>query len=120
MEIRKREKLLLDRLDLIRGRKVAVLESQCADLKVAQTSMKTITEQLTLCSNNGHEVKLINATNDAMKSLKGRCSIFISLCTGKSLSEHGENMMCTKIVLNVGNNFCTQHFLPRFELGIFV
>ena len=34
-------------------------------------------------------------------------------------SEHGENMLCTKIVLNVGKNFCTQHVLPRFELGIF-
>jgi hypothetical protein len=46
--------------------------------------------------------------------------------TGKSLSEallfaeHGENMFCIKIVLNVGNNFCTQHVLPRFELGIFM
>ena len=42
--------------------------------------------------------------------------------TGKSLSEallfaeHGENMLCTKIVMNVRNNFCTQHVLPRFEL----
>ena len=34
-------------------------------------------------------------------------------------SEHGENMLCTKIVLNVRNNFCTQHVLPSFELGIF-
>jgi hypothetical protein len=34
--------------------------------------------------------------------------------------EHGENMLCTKIVLNVGNNFCTQHVLPRFEHGIFM
>ena len=38
--------------------------------------------------------------------------------TGKSLAEallfaeHGENMLCTKIVLNVRNNFCTQHVLP--------
>ena len=46
--------------------------------------------------------------------------------TGKSLSEallfaeHGENMLCTKIVLNVRNNFCTQHALPRFEIGIFI
>ena len=45
---------------------------------------------------------------------------------GKSLSEallfveHGETMLCTKIVLNVRNNFCTQHVLPRFELGIFM
>ena len=78
MEIRKREKLLLDRLDLIRGRKVAVLESQCADLKVAQTSMKTMTEQLTLCSNNGHERKLIKITDDAVEAFKGQCSIFLS------------------------------------------
>jgi hypothetical protein len=46
--------------------------------------------------------------------------------TGKSLSEallfaeHGENMLFTKIVLNVRNNFCTQHVFPRFELGIFM
>ena len=38
--------------------------------------------------------------------------------TGKSLSEallfaeHGENMLCTKTVLNVRNKFCTQHVLP--------
>ena len=37
--------------------------------------------------------------------------------TGKSLSEallfaeQWENMLCTKIVLNVRNNFCTQHFI---------
>ena len=47
------------------------------------------------------------------------------LCTGKSLSEallfakHRKNKLCTKIVLNVINNFCT-HVLPRFELGIFM
>ena len=46
--------------------------------------------------------------------------------TGKSLSEallfaeHGENMLCTEIFLNVRNNFCTQHVLSRFELGIFM
>ena len=40
--------------------------------------------------------------------------------TGKSLSEallfaeHGENMLCTEIVLNVKKNFCTQHVLPLF------
>ena len=39
--------------------------------------------------------------------------------TGKSLSEallfaeHGENMLCTKIALNVRNNFCTQHVSDR-------
>ena len=29
-------------------------------------------------------------------------------------------MFFTKIVLNVRNNFCTQHVLPRFELEIFM
>ena len=44
--------------------------------------------------------------------------------TGKSLSEallfadHGESMLCTKIVPNVRNNFCTQHVLSRFDLEI--
>ena len=36
------------------------------------------------------------------------------------LKNMGENMLCTKIVLNVRNNFCTQHVLPRFELGTFM
>jgi hypothetical protein len=41
--------------------------------------------------------------------------LFQYITTGKSLSEallfaeNGENMLCTKIVLNVRNNFCTQH-----------
>ena len=35
-------------------------------------------------------------------------------------AEHGGKMLCTKIVLNVRNNFSTQHVLPRFELGIFM
>ena len=47
-------------------------------------------------------------------------------CTGKSLSKallfagYGENMLRIKIVLNVRNSFCSQHVLPRFELGIFM
>ena len=28
-------------------------------------------------------------------------------------SEHGENMLCTKIVFDIHNNFCTQHVLPH-------
>ena len=43
--------------------------------------------------------------------------------TSKSLCQKlffFQNMFCTKIVLNVGKNFCTQHVLPRFELGIFM
>ena len=99
MEIRKREKFLLDRLDMIRNRKVAVLESQCADLKVAQTSMKNMTEQLTLCSNNGHEMiasAFIKTTNDAMESLKGQCSIFLCLSFDSKLFE--ENIAHSNLV----------------------
>ena len=32
-------------------------------------------------------------------------------------SENEENVLCTKIVLNVSNNFFTQQVPPRFELG---
>ena len=58
------------------------------------------------------------------KLFKRMCTLKHHLATGKSLSEalliaeHGENMLCTKIVQNVRNNFCTQHVLPRFKLGI--
>ena len=46
--------------------------------------------------------------------------VYRQIDTGKSLSEalilaeHGENMLCTIIVLNVKNNFYTQHVLPLF------
>ena len=49
--------------------------------------------------------------------------LFIELqvqCMKITSSEHVENMFCTKIILNIRNNFCTQHVLPRFELGIFM
>ena len=52
--------------------------------------------------------------------------VFWRLFTGKSLSEallfaeNGENMLCTKFVLNFRNNFCAQYVLPSFELGIFM
>ena len=58
-------------------------------------------------------------------SLRYFANVYVEL-TGKSLSEallfaeDGENMLCTKNVLNVRNNFCTQHVVPRFELGIFM
>ena len=44
-----------------------------------------------------------------------------SKSTGKSLSEaflfaeHGENLLCTEIVFDIQNNFCTQHVLPMFS-----
>ena len=60
------------------------------------------------------------------KNLPFEYSIMITDSTGKSLSEallfaeHGENMLCTKIVLNIRNKFCIQHDLLRFELKIFM
>ena len=32
-----------------------------------------------------------------------------------SSSEHGENMLCTEIVFDIQNNFCTQHVLQKEE-----
>jgi hypothetical protein len=29
-------------------------------------------------------------------------------------SEHRENILCTEIVFDIQNNFCTQHVLPMF------
>ena len=46
MEIKKREDFLLKRLDLIRRRKISVLETQSQDFKQAQQSLKTMTEQV--------------------------------------------------------------------------
>ena len=43
-----------------------------------------------------------------------------SLSEALLFAEHGEKMLCPKIVLNVRNNFFTQHVLPRFQLGIFI
>ena len=34
--------------------------------------------------------------------------------------EHGEYMLCTEIILNVKNNFCTQQVLSMFWNGIFM
>ena len=88
------------------------------------------------------EISIFSINNVTIRSIKTKIFITIFVkrwsaspifyneknwkSTGKSLSEallfaeHGENMWCTKIVLNLRNNFCTQHVLPRFELGIFM
>ena len=64
--------------------------------------------------------------NKSIIESKYKCRSNFQGYTGKSLSEAllfaelGENMLCTKIVLNVRNNFCKQHDLPRFKLGIFM
>ena len=63
--------------------------------------------------------------NKSIIESKYKCRSNFQGYTGKSLSEAllfaelGENMLCTKIVLTVRENFCTQHILPRFGLGIF-
>ena len=62
--------------------------------------------------------------DENLESSNSEC--FVKKVTGESLSEallfaeHGKNRLCTKIVLNVRSNFCTQHVIPRFELGIFM
>ena len=57
---------------------------------------------------------------DILKGFKVNWMNLRDADTGKSLSEallfaeHGENMLCTEIVLNVKNNIYTQHVLPMF------
>ena len=64
--------------------------------------------------------------NKSIIESKYKCRSNFQGYTGKSLSEAllfaelGENMLCTKIVLNVRNNLCTQYVLPRLELGLFM
>ena len=76
---------------------------------------------------NGHVDHPVPCAHQHFQFRSRQCfQFFLVYSAGKSLSEvllfaeHGENMLCTKIVLNVRNNFCTQHLLPRFELGIFM
>ena len=62
-------------------------------------------------------LSLLNGCPAMSHLLTAHCSQYIDYTVrptaGKSLSEvllfaeHGENMLCTKIVLNVRNNFCT-------------
>ena len=69
--------------------------------------------------------KRYNKCNDNCSKRDDISQLVVNI-TGKSLSEaflfaeYGESILCTKIVLNVRNNFCTQFVLPRFELGIFM
>ena len=52
------------------------------------------------------------------------CSTGTSLSEALFFAEHGENMLCTETVLNIKNNFCTQHtnnmFSPCSQLGILI
>ena len=61
-----------------------------------------------------------NGETTEEKTVKCKCNTGKSLSEAFLFAEHWENMLCTKIVLKVRNNFCTQHVLPRFELGIFM
>ena len=69
---------------------------------------------------NTAELSRLTVDMDYRRMKIGQRLIQALINTGKSLSEalrfaeHGENMLCTEIVLNVKNNFCTQHVLPMF------
>ena len=81
---------------------------------------RSVKRQSARVKNNNVKYTLpsIEGYNEADISRKNKeKSNFDPKNTGKSLSEallfaeHWENMLCTKIVLNVRNNFCTQHFI---------
>ena len=69
------------------------------------------------CNESGHEnfLNLQDWQDFANVIDKGK-----SLSEALLFAEYGEKMLFTKMVLNVRNNFCTQHVLLRFELGIFM
>ena len=54
----------------------------------------------------------VGATTRTHRLCCQQCTTCKSLSKALLFAEHGENMLCTKIVLNVRNNFCTQHILP--------
>jgi hypothetical protein len=84
---------------------------------VHPTSMNN-TNHLISGDNKGLASQLMEKNVNPIGQLTGTVSISKSLSEALLFAEHGENMLCTKIVLNVRKNFCTQHVLPRFELGI--
>ena len=62
------------------------------------------------------------SSKEEVKKLRNYNRIFVQVnfCQKHFLLQNmGENILCTKIVLNVRNNFCTQSVLSRFELGVF-
>ena len=61
--------------------------------------------------NSSFEFFFLNFGKSLQKKTQGTGK---SLSEALLLSEHGENKLCTKIVLNVKNNFFTQHVLPMF------
>ena len=106
------------------------IESESIEMKIEPESKNTKNElesKKTKIELESKESKPVSAIGRAIQRLKAKKTPQPeSIDTGKSLSEallfakHGENMLCTKIVLNVKNNFCTQHVLHRFEFGIFM
>ena len=66
--------------------------------------------------------QIVRTTNDRKDVFDSLQSLLDD--TGKSLSEallfgeHGENMLCTEIVLNVKNNFCTQQSCSPHVLSL--
>ena len=91
----------------------------------AQSGFKTITYHFLLFGNSPFvftfftampKVKSTYQVQVSGRKFKVKHNLLHKLnSTGKSLSEallfaeHGENMLCTEIVLNVKNNFCIQH-----------
>ena len=69
---------------------------------------------------NVHLYYIVQFKVSAIALIYGASSTVKSFSEALLFAEYEENMLCTKIVLNVRNNFCTQHVLPRFELGIFM
>ena len=58
----------------------------------------------------GLELRIVTQKSE----LKNKCITGKPVSEALIFAEHRENTLCTYIVLNVKNNFCTQHVLPMF------
>ena len=75
----------------------------------------TISAYFLMASPFDYTTLIIRVENTIISSLL----VPVNLCQKPLLfAQHGENTLCTNIVLNVRNNFCAQHVLPRLEVGI--
>jgi tripartite motif-containing protein 71 len=90
LEVKKRQDLLVSRLEAIIKTKLSVLDGQATDLSKAKKSLKSMTEQLSLCTSQGHEMDLIKATNQANETLKD-----IQLICGNLMVHEDDNVFFT-------------------------
>ena len=81
-----------------------------------QSSKAWIRRDKKSCSSTGKSLSeaLIFASTNPHYDERLFIELQVQLCMKIPSSEHGENMLCTVIVSDIKNNFCTQLFVPMF------